>query len=161
MSCACSWSCTFILWSYVKLEQQQHRQIFQAKMKFLTGSVFCIHSDLIEYILNSQDLNTPSLYLKRYTTPVDIVLESGKTVIFPLLILLKMSKMSQHGGPPSRFLFYVHLSRSKSNFRKRKNLLSFIEKWNFDCAFSSKSTFLQTCFAMEFFQFDSKWRRNC
>ena len=35
-------------------------------------------SDLIEYTLGSQDLNTPSQYLKRYTTPVDITLESGK-----------------------------------------------------------------------------------
>lgn len=35
-----------------------------------------VRQDLIEYILNSQELNTPTLYLKRYTTPVDIVLES-------------------------------------------------------------------------------------
>lgn len=48
-----------------------------------------VRQDLIEYILNSQELNTPSLYLKRYTTPVDIVLESEmawpmQTRLFPL-----------------------------------------------------------------------------
>lgn len=53
-------------------------------MAFLTSFLFCMYPDLIEYVLNSQELNTPSLYLKRYTTPVDIVLESGK--MFPRLI---------------------------------------------------------------------------
>lgn len=47
----------------------------------LTCLLYCIHSDLIEYTLNSQDLNTPSGYLKRYTTPVDIVLDSGKAKV--------------------------------------------------------------------------------
>lgn len=44
-------------------------------------------SDLIEYTLGSQDLNTPSQYLKRYTTPVDITLESGKATWAELLRL--------------------------------------------------------------------------
>lgn len=48
-----------------------------------------IQSDLIEYILNSQDLNTPSLYLKRYTTPVDVVLDSGKSKLCSELIVVK------------------------------------------------------------------------
>ena len=38
----------------------------------------------MEYILNSQGLNTPSTYLYRYTTPVEIVLESGKQVLLLL-----------------------------------------------------------------------------
>ncbi|XP_044183154.1 testis-expressed protein 47-like [Acropora muricata] len=38
-----------------------------------------VRQDLMEYILNSQGLNTPSTYLYRYTTPVEIVLESELT----------------------------------------------------------------------------------
>ncbi|XP_068717613.1 testis-expressed protein 47-like isoform X4 [Montipora capricornis] len=48
-----------------------------------------VRQDLMEYILSSQDLNTPSAYLMRYTTPMDIVLESEltwpmQTRLFPL-----------------------------------------------------------------------------
>lgn len=48
-----------------------------------------VRQDLIEYILSSQDLNAPSQYLKRYTTPVDITLDSElawpmQTRLFPL-----------------------------------------------------------------------------
>ena len=51
-----------------------------------------LHADLMEYILNSQGLNTPSTYLYRYTTPVEIVLESGKQVFLPLYCYMNAAR---------------------------------------------------------------------
>lgn len=99
-------------------------------MKFLTDFPCCIHSDLMEYILNCQELNTPSLYLKRYTTPVDIVLESGKTGtdVSSSNLLISEHNVATCRSTESLFPFPAHLLGSESNFRKKKNIPSFVSR---------------------------------
>ncbi|XP_031575253.1 testis-expressed protein 47-like [Actinia tenebrosa] len=49
-----------------------------------------VRQDLLEYLINSKELSSPSEYLKRYTKPLNVVLESElvwpmQTKLFPVL----------------------------------------------------------------------------